>query len=127
MKLRFLSPTNHGIVDYAAAVALIGGPFILGLGSSNPAALWISVVTGITVIIVSIATRYRYGIFKLIPFGGHLALDLLVATAFMFVPYLFKLEGVDAAYFYINAVVVYLVVALTASETPEAHPGSSRF
>ena len=127
MNLRFLSPTNHGIVDYAAAVALIGAPFMLGLGSSNPVAPLISVVTGVTVILVSIATRYKYGIFKLIPFGGHLALDLLVATAFMAVPYLFRLQGLDAAYFYINAAVVYLVVALTASESPSEYPGSSRY
>lgn len=116
MKLRFLSPTNHGIVDYLAAVTLIVAPFILQLGDSNPMASWISVVTGIVVIIVSLATRYRYGAFKIIPFGGHLALDLLVATIFMLVPFLFGFEGLDAAYYYINAVVVYLVVAVTASE-----------
>lgn len=118
MKLRFLSPTNHGIVDYAAAIALIIAPFLLSLGTSNPMALWISVVTGIVVIIVSLATRYRYGAFKVIPFGAHLALDLLVASAFMLIPYLFKLEGLDEAYYYMNAAVVYLVVALTASEQP---------
>ena len=79
-------------------------------------ARWISVVTGIVVIIVSLATKYRYGAFKLIPFGGHLTLDLLVATLFMLIPFLFNLEGLDAAYYYANAVVVYLVVAVTASE-----------
>ena len=116
MSLRFLSPTNHGIVDYLAAVALITSPFILQLGSSNPMAPWISVATGVLVIIVSLATNYRYGAFKMIPFGGHLMLDLLVATLFMLVPLLFMLDGLDAAYFYANAVVVYLVVAVTASE-----------
>ncbi|MBO9151526.1 SPW repeat protein [Chitinophaga sp. GCM10012297] len=117
MKLRFLSPGNHGIVDYLAAAALIVSPFILQLGSSNPSARWISVVAGIVVIIVSLATKYRYGAFKIIPFGGHLTLDLLAATSFMLVPFLFKLEGFDAAYYYINAAVVYLVVAVTASES----------
>lgn len=116
MKLRFLSPTNHGIVDYLAAVALIVSPFVLQLGSSNPLALWISVITGALVIVVSMATNYRYGAFKIIPFGGHLTLDLLVATLFMLVPSLFGFAGLDAAYYYINAVVVYLVVAVTASE-----------
>ncbi|MFS4473450.1 hypothetical protein [Chryseobacterium sp. T20] len=116
MKLRFLSPTNHGIVDYLAAVTLIVAPFILQLGNNNPMASWISVITGIVVIFVSLATRYRYGVFKIIPFGGHLVLDLLVATIFMLVPFLFGFEGLDAAYYYINAVVVYLVVAVTASE-----------
>jgi|SRR5690606_1049997 len=116
MKLRFLSPANHGIVDYLAAVALITAPFILGLGTGNPSAIWISVVAGIAVIVVSLATRYRYGAFKMIPFGGHLTLDLLVATVFMLVPFLFEFEELDEAYYYINAVVVYLVVAVTASE-----------
>lgn len=116
MKLRFLSPTNHGIVDYLAAFALIVSPFILNLGASNPSAIWISVCAGIAVIIVSLATRYRYSAFRIIPFGGHLTLDLLVATVFMMIPFLFDLKGLDEAYFYINAVVVYLVVAVTASE-----------
>lgn len=116
MKLRFLSPTNHGIVDYLAAVALIVAPSMLKLGSSNPLAFWISVFTGIVVIIVSLATKYRYSAFRIIPFGGHLTLDLLVATIFMLVPFLFGLGGLDAAYYYINAVVVYLVVAVTSSE-----------
>jgi len=120
MNFRFLSPTNHGIVDYVAAIALIAAPFVLGLGSSNPMAIWISVASGFAVIIVSAATRYRYGLFKLIPFGGHLTLDMLVATAFMLVPSLFKLQGLDAAYYYINAVVVFWVVAVTASENPAA-------
>ena len=120
MKFRFLSPTNHGIVDYIAAIALVAAPFVLGRGSSNLAAIWISVVSGVAVVIVSAATQYRYGVFKLIPFDGHLLLDMLVATAFMLVPYLFKLEGPDAAYYYINAVVVYWVVAVTASENTAA-------
>jgi hypothetical protein len=120
MKFRFLSPTNHGIVDYVAAIALIAAPFVLGLGSSNPMAIWISVASGMAVVIVSAVTRYRYGLFKLIPFGVHLLLDMLVATAFMLVPYLFKLEGLDAGYYYINAVIVYWVVAVTASENPAA-------
>lgn len=117
MKLRFLSSTNHGIVDYVAGITLIIAPFILKLGSSNPLALWISVATGIVVIMVSLATKYHYGAFKLIPFGGHLTLDLLAATVFMLVPFLFELEGIDEAYFYINAVAVYLVVAVTASDS----------
>lgn len=126
MKLRFLSPTNHGIIDYLAAVALIVAPFILKMGSNNPMALWISVVTGIVVIMVSLVTRYRYGVIKVIPFGGHLTLDLLVATIFMLVPFFFELEGLDAAYYYLNAAVVYLVVAVTASEGVPVKTNTSR-
>lgn len=116
MTLRFLSSRNHGIVDYLAAANLIIAPFVLNLGTSNPAALWLSVISGFIVIIVSLITQYQYGAIKLIPFGGHLTLDLLVATFFMFVPRLFKLHGFDEAYYYINAALVYLVVAVTESD-----------
>jgi hypothetical protein len=125
MKLRFLTPTNHGIIDYLAAVALIVAPFILKMGSNNPMALWISVITGIVVIMVSLSTRYRYGVIKVIPFGGHLTLDLLVATIFMLVPFFLKLDGLDAAYYYLNAAVVYMVVAVTASESVPVRTNTS--
>ena len=115
MKLRFISPTTHGVIDYAAAIALVIAPFLLRLGSSSPAAVWISVTTGVVVVLVSVTTNYRYGVLKVIPFGGHLALDLLVATGFMLLPYIFKMEGLDAAYYYANATIVYLVVALTTN------------
>ena len=116
MKLRFISPANHGLVDYAAAVALITMPFLLKLGSSSNAAIWLSVITGFAVILVSGLTDYRYGLVRLIPFGGHLAIDLTVATAFIAIPFLFGFRGLDAAYYWINAAVVYLAVAFTAEE-----------
>jgi hypothetical protein len=117
MKLRFISPANHGLVDYAAAVALITLPFLLKLGSSSPAAIWLSVITGFAVILVSGITDYQYALFRLIPFGGHLAIDLTVATGFIAIPFIFGFTGLDAAYYWINAAIVYLAVALTAEKT----------
>jgi hypothetical protein len=37
VKLRFISQTFPGIIDHAAALALITTPFILHLGSISPA------------------------------------------------------------------------------------------
>ncbi|MCE7997035.1 MAG: hypothetical protein HEP71_34065 [Roseivirga sp.] len=116
MKLRFISPTLHGLIDYGAAVGLILIPLALGLGDSSPIALWFSVATGVAVIVVSVLTNYRYGIIRTIPFDGHLTIDLLAATAFMAAPFLFGFEGLDAHYYWINAAVVYLVVALTENK-----------
>lgn len=116
MKLRFISKSFHGVIDYVAAIALITSPYILKLGDSSSPATLLSVGTGLAVILVSILTKYRYSIFKVIPFDLHLAIDLAVATAFIAIPFLFGLKGLDAAYFFINGAVVYLVVALT--ETP---------
>lgn len=115
MKLRFISPTVHGIIDYSAAVALIASPFLLQLGASSPMAFWLSVITGIAVILVSSNTVYKYSLFKNIPFDGHLAIDLTAATAFIIAPFAFGFEGLDFIYYIVNAAVVYLVVAFTSS------------
>ena len=116
MKLRFISPNLHGVVDYTAAIGLISLPFLLQLGDTQPAALWLSVVMGAAVVLVSLLTDYRLSMAKTIPFDLHLAIDLAAATTFMLAPFLFHLEGLDAYYYWANAAVVYLVVALTESK-----------
>ncbi len=118
MKLRIISPTFHGIIDYSAGVGLIIAPFLLSLGESSPLAIWISVTVGVTVLLASGLTDYRYGLFRTIPFDGHLAIDLIAATAFMIVPFALEFEGLDMIYYLINAAVVYLVVSLTDHNEP---------
>ena len=98
MKLRIINPTIHGLIDYSAAVGLITVPFLLGLGNSSFVAVWLSVTTGITVILASMMTDYKLGMFKVIPFDGHLALDLTVATIFMAIPVIFDLTGICLLY-----------------------------
>lgn len=115
MKLRIINPTLHGVIDYSAAVGLISAPAILGLGSSSALAIWISVATGVAVIVASSMTDYKFGLFRTIPFAGHLTIDLTVATAFMAIPFVFSFSGLDAYYYWINAAVVYLVVSLSES------------
>ena len=116
MRLRFISPDMHGIVDYAAGAGLMVLPFILNLGESSDMALWLSVVVGAAVWLVSALTDYRLALRRTIPFDGHLAIDLGAASLFMAAPFLFHFEGLDAYYYWANATVVYLVVALTASK-----------
>ncbi|WPU96974.1 hypothetical protein SNE25_15745 [Mucilaginibacter sabulilitoris] len=118
MKLRFISPGSHGIIDYVGSIALIACPFILKLGDS-PAIKWVSIGTGLAGIAISILTKYEYSIFKVIPFDLHLAINLAAATAFVAIPFTFDLKGLDAMYFFVNAVIVYLVVALTENRPAE--------
>ena len=117
MKLRFISPTLHGVIDYSAAVALIAGPFLFDLGQSHPLAKWLSLVIGVAVVIVSLNTQYRYGVFNTLPFDGHLAIDLFAATTFLVAPLIWGFEGIDFYYYLANAAVVYLVVAFSASKS----------
>ncbi|WP_228236545.1 hypothetical protein [Allomuricauda sp. M10] len=116
MKLRFITPTLHGVADYTAGLSLLVAPFLLGLGESSATAIWFSVATGLTVFAASLLTDYKLSIFKVIPFDGHLAIDLLVAVTFMIAPFAFGFEGIDAIYYWFNATVVFLVVALSAND-----------
>jgi hypothetical protein len=116
MKFRFISPTMHGVADYLAGFGLILAPFILGLGSVNSASLWISVVTGIAVLAVSLLTDYKLGAFRKIPFQGHLAIDLTVAIAFMIIPFALGFSGIESHYYLFNAAVVFTVVSLSEND-----------
>ncbi len=117
MKLRFITPTLHGIADYSAGIGLILAPFVLNLGQGQSIAFWFSVLTGIAVIGASLLTDYKLAAIRLIPFQGHLAIDLLVAVAFMILPFAFGLTGIEAAYYWFNATVVFLVVSLSSIDT----------
>ena len=115
MELRFITPTLHGVADYTAGIGLILAPFLLGIGGSSALALWFSVFTGIAVIAASLLTDYKLGALRLIPYQGHLAIDLLVATTFMIIPFVADFAGIDAIYYWFNATIVYLVVSLSSN------------
>lgn len=116
MKFRFITPTMHGFADYSAGFGLIIAPFLLGLGSENSVSLWISVVAGIAVLVVSLLTDYKLGAFRKIPFQGHLAIDLTVAIAFMIIPFALGFKGIESNYYLFNATVVFIVVSLSEND-----------
>lgn len=116
MKFRSISPTLHGVADYSAGAGLIVAPFILGLGYEHPASLSISVATGIAVLLVSLLTDYKLGAFRSIPFQGHLAIDLVVAIAFMILPFALGFQGLEANYYLVNATVIFTVVSMSEND-----------
>ena len=61
MDIRFVTKTIHAYLDYPVAIALIALPFLLGLGGSNPLALWLSVGTGIAALILTVLTDHQTG------------------------------------------------------------------
>jgi len=113
MNFRFLTPTLHGLLDYAAAAGLIVLPFLLGLGETSPLALWLSVAAGVVLIAYSLLTDYAFGVFGLLPFRAHLALDLTAAIGFVAAPFLFGWSGLVLGYYLVMAAGVLIVVALS--------------
>ena len=120
MKIRFLTPAIHGLLDYAAAAALIVLPFILNLGATSPLAQWLSVAGGAGLIAYSLATDYAFGVFRVVSFRGHLVLDLLAALAFAAAPFVFGWGGLTMGYYLVMAAGVLVVVGVSAPETQQS-------
>ncbi|MFW2478245.1 MAG: hypothetical protein ACN4EP_15095 [Sediminibacterium sp.] len=115
--MRFVTKQIHALLDYPVAIALMALPFILGLGSSNPLALQLSVATGIAAFILTLLTNHHLGALKVIPYRIHLLVDGLVAVVFLLAPIVFSFKGIDAYYYWINGIAVLTVVSLHKPET----------
>jgi hypothetical protein len=113
--MRFINSSLHGILDYAAAIALIALPFILGLEEQSVLAHWMSVMAGVGLIAYSLLTAYAFSLAKIIPFKGHLILDTIAAAFFIGAPFVLGFEGVVAIYYWVMGVGVVAVVALSHS------------
>ncbi|MES0870197.1 hypothetical protein [Pseudovibrio sp. SCP19] len=120
MSLRFVTKSIHAYLDYPVAFALIGLPFILGLGATNPFALWLSVGTGTAALILTLLTDHQFGVLRVLPYNFHLAVDGAVGALFLFAPFLFGFTGVDAAYYWANGIAVAIVVSLHKPEAEMA-------
>ena len=120
MDLRFITKTIHAYLDYPVAIALIGLPFLLGLGSSSPLAFWLSVITGAAAFVLPILTDHETGIIRVLPYSFHLAVDFLVGIVFVAAPFVLGFVGLDAWYYWANAAAVLTIVNLHKPESSAA-------
>lgn len=114
--MKFVTKRIHAFLDYPVAIALITLPFILGLGSTSPIALQLSVATGIAALILTILTDHHLGLVPIITYKMHLIVDFLVAVVFILAPFIFSFQGIDAYYYWINGAAVLTVVSLHKPE-----------
>jgi hypothetical protein len=112
MSARFITPQIHAYIDYPVAAALIGLPFALGLGATNPIALWLSVATGITAFVLTLLTDHHLGVIRVLPYWFHLAVDRLVGVTFLVAPIVLGFTGLDAISYWANAAAVLSVTFL---------------
>jgi len=111
MKLQFLTPALHGVLDYVAAAALIALPFLLGFEGIE---LWLSVAGGAGLIAYSLLTDYAFGAVKLVSFDAHLLLDLAAGVVFIAAPFLLGFTALASIYYPVMTAGVIAVVAFSA-------------
>ena len=117
MQLRFITRTIHAYLDYPVALSLIAGPFLLKLGASHPLATWLAVGAGVAAFILTLFTDHVLGVFRVLPYSVHLAVDFLVGVVFLLAPSIFAFSGLDACYYWANGAAVMLVVGLHKPES----------
>ncbi len=113
MDPRFVTRNIHAYLDYPVAISLMTLPFALQLGSSHPMALWLAVITGVAAFILTVFTDHKLGVFRVIPYSGHLAVDFIVGVVFVIAPFALGFTGIDAWYYWLNAAAVFTVVSLS--------------
>ena len=118
MDLRFVTKRIHAYLDYPVALSLLVAPYCLGLGTSHPVAKWLAIGAGIAAFILTLLTDHHLGAIRVLPYKFHLAVDFAVGATFLAAPTLFGFSGLDAWYYWANAVAVLLVVSLHKAEEP---------
>lgn len=117
--MKFVTKRIHAFLDYPVAIALMVLPFLLGLGSSNPLALQLSVAVGVAALVLTLLTDHHLGVFRVIPYRYHLLVDFLVAIVFILAPFALSFKGLDGYYYWINGAAVLVVVSLHKPELSE--------
>ncbi len=116
MRPKFITKNMHAFLDYPVAIVLIAAPFLLGLGQTQPMAFWLSVVTGVAALTLTLLTDHKLGAVHVVPYKVHLAVDGMVAIVFLAAPFVLGFADLDAMYYWANGVAVTMVVGLHKPE-----------
>jgi len=81
--------------------------------------LQLSVATGVAAFILTLLTDHQLGVYRIIPYQGHLIADALVGIVFVIVPFVVPFHGLDALYYWVNGAAVLSVVSLHKPEGSE--------
>ncbi|MBN3561881.1 hypothetical protein [Aliamphritea spongicola] len=120
MKLQFITPTLHGVLDYAAAIVLILAPRLLNLQEDSVLVYWFSTIAGAGLILYSLFTDYALSFKGLISYRGHLILDSAASASFILLALIHEGTTLSMLYCLVMGAGVIGVIALSGPE--EATP-----
>lgn len=122
MDPRFVTKTMHAYLDYPVAFSLMAAPFLLNLGASHPMTRWLAVGTGVAALVLTLLTDHKLGVFRVLPYRVHLAVDFAVGVIFLAAPVVLGFTGLDAWYYWANGAAVLVVVGLHKPEAEAIVP-----
>ena len=109
----------HGVIEYLAGVLLIAAPFLLAFKSD--AAVAVSVIAGVIVIVIAASTDGSSSLVNSIPLPVHVLLDYALAAILVASPFLFGFsdESAPTAFFIVLGVAHLLITIGTRFRGPK--------
>ena len=105
---RTMGNWSHAICDYAMVILLAMGPSIAGFTGRQ--ATW-SYLFAVLLLVLTLATRSPLGIFKIVSFPLHGAVELLLALLLLVLPWLANFSnGVHSRDFYVATAILMLAL-----------------
>ena len=106
--MRLIGAWSHAIVDFCVVAILFIGPSIAGFAGRQASMAY---TLGITLLVLSLLTRYPLGLLRFIRFPVHGAMELMIALLFLILPWLANFaKGILSRNFYLLISVVMLAI-----------------
>jgi hypothetical protein len=117
MSFPFITRSVHTfLIDYPAAIVLIVAPFLLKLGKSSPAVLWLSVATRATALLQPALTDRPTGLVRVIRHWLHVWADGTLGVVSTTASSAFHFTRLDPYYWVLAAAVLLTTSVLNAPE-----------
>ena len=111
MPFRFITKSIHTyLIDCFIAIVLMVAPFLLKLGKGTPVAVWLSVATRATTLLLPALTDHPTGLVRVIRYWLHLWVDRALGVVSITAPSAFHFTGLDAWYYWVLAAAVLLTM-----------------
>jgi hypothetical protein len=115
----------HGVIEYVAAAILFAAPFVLSFDSS--AAVAVSIITGVVVLVIAAATDGPTSLVNQIPLPAHVALDYVLAVVLIAMPFIAGFsDETNPTVFFIALGVLHLLVTIGTRFRRSEEPARGR-
>lgn len=109
--MKIVNPKVHAVLDYIVAIFLIAAPYLFNLSAF---ASTFSIALGLVHFLLSLATIFKGGAVKLVPFPVHGLIEFFVSLILGLLAFtIFRNHKIDQMYYTSLAFAILLVFILT--------------